>query len=208
MKNRGEIEIKANVWKNKCPSKRIVSKLPSLKIAHNGGVNPRPHTQWRPSGVKPEWEWKHFRPSGAFVRIQHFHCRSVHRRVTRTFSERNILESCCWVVTWASRRTHWWMSPAAPPGRFVLRNHSSIWVMSSKREPFKRGGHRWTWQRLTPASVCSASAPECSDSCTKGPWHVQHESQTRWCNTNAVLIYSPSEFLTPSPRSAAGSRVI
>lgn len=73
MKNCGEIEIKANVWKNKCPSKRIVSKLPSLKIVHNGGVNPRPHTQWRPSGVKPEWEWIHFRSSGAFVRIQHFH---------------------------------------------------------------------------------------------------------------------------------------
>lgn len=87
---------------------------------------------------------------------------------------------------------------------------SSIWDMSSKREPLNRGGHRWTWQRWTPASVCSASAPECSDSCTKDPpRHVQHESQTRWCNTNAVLICSGSQFFsTPSPRPATGSRVI
>lgn len=110
---------------------------------------------------------------------------------------------------WASRRTHWRMSPPASPGRFFLKNHSSIWVMRSKREPLNRGGPRWTWQRLTPASLCSASAPECSDSCTKGPWHVQHASQTRWCNADAGLICSPSQFFsTPSPRSATGSRVI
>lgn len=37
-------------------------------------------------------------------------------------------------------------------------------------------GHRWAWQHLTAASVCSASAAEHSDSCTKGLWHVQHDS--------------------------------
>lgn len=44
-------------------------------------------------------------------------------------------------------------------------------------------GHRWAWQHLTPANMCSASAAECSDSCTKGQRHVQHnELARRWCN--------------------------
>lgn len=126
------------------------------------------------------------------------------------FHRETYWESCCWVVTmWASRRTHWRMSPAAPPGRFVLKNHSSIWVMSSKREPFNRGGHRWTWQRLTPASVWAHLLPSAVTAAQKAPRHVQHEPQTRWCNTNAVLICSPSQyFSTPSPPPATGSRVI
>lgn len=44
-------------------------------------------------------------------------------------------------------------------------------------------GRRWAWQHLTPANMCSASAAERSDSCTKGQRHVQHnELARRWCN--------------------------
>lgn len=74
-------------------------------------------------------------------------------------------------------------------------------------------GHRWAWQHLTPANTCSASAAECSDSCTKGQRHVQHnELARRWCNIrNGFKMLSLATFPLIEPsweRHSAGFTLI
>lgn len=101
---------------------------------------------------------------------------------------------------WASRRTHWRMSPAAPPGRFFLKNHNSIWVTGSKREPFNRGGRRWTWQRLTASQRVQRI-------CSRAQWQLHKRPLTRAARVSEPLmqhqrssrLLSVSVLLNPEP---------
>lgn len=170
-------------------------------------------------GPKPDRERKRSRSPQAFIQIQHFrgsfHWEAVCRK---HISRESHLKSWCacydWWLLWLcvvynhnSRDRTSVLSEAEFSWQKKTRLNStqlSHNALKTLKPCPLTGRHRWAWQHLTPASVCSASAVECSDSCTKGLWHVRHDSPTqRWRNSRSrfkLLSLSTFRLLTKAQR--------